>query len=212
MICHPRPNRVTPFGGLDAVTDKGLFLGNRGDLHAADGSLSRRRWALKAWICCTLTSKSGNRVVFDRPGRYYPLFFADEATALAAGHRPCAMCRHGDYQRFKQCWQAARGAGGFLSAQSIDRDLHSARIDADRRQVRFASRLGDLPDGTMLVLDGAAGPARLLWRGATWRWSHGGYDDPRGAAPEVLADVLTPAPIVDVLAAGYKPVIHPSAG
>lgn len=214
MIPHPRQNRVTPFGEIESTSAKGLFLGNRGDIHAPDGSLSNRRWAVKAWICCALASRSGSRVEFDRKGRYYPLFFADEATAFAAGHRPCAMCRHRDYQNFKRHWQDAKRIepSRFVSAAEIDGELQASRIDASRRKITFPARLGDLPDGAMLTFAGAPAEARLLWRGKTWRWSHAGYDAPQAAAATAEVSVLTPAPFVDVFKAGYAPMVHPSAG
>jgi hypothetical protein len=212
VITHPRTNRVTPFGEVEAVPSKGLFLGNRGDIHALDGSLSNRRWAVKAWICCALTSKSGSRVEFDRKGTYYPLFFADEVTAFAAGHRPCAMCRYQDYQNFKRRWQRARGIepGQFVSAADIDRELHASRVDASRRKIIFPARLGDLPDGAMVTFPEASAEARLLWRGRTWRWHHSGYDDPQAASGDSSVSVLTPAPFIEVFKVGYAPVIHPS--
>ena len=213
MITHPRQNRVTPFGEIESTAAKGLFLGNRGDIHAADGGLSNRRWAVKAWICCALTSKSGSRVEFDRKGTYYPLFFADEATAFAAGHRPCAMCRYRDYRNFKRHWQAAKHIEPhqFVSAADIDRQLQASRIDAARRKITFPARLGDLPDGAMLTFPDSPAEARLLWLGKTWRWSHSGYDDPQTAAEKADVSVLTPAPFIEVFRAGYTAVIHPSA-
>lgn len=212
-IGRPRRNRVTPTGDFEAVAAKGLFLGNRGDIHAADGGPGNRRWALKAWICCTLSPKSGNRIAFDRKGTYYPLFFLDEATAFAAGHRPCAMCRHRDYQRFKHHWQVARpvDVGAFTAAAEIDRVLHASRLDTKKRQRRFRARLGDLPDGAMLILPDTPAEARLVWQGRTWRWNQSGYDDGRPLAADLDVTVLTPAPLLDVFRAGYRPVVHLSA-
>lgn len=212
-IGRPRRNRVNPFAAFEAVTAKGLFLGNRGDIHAADGGPSNRGWAVKAWICCTLSPKSGNRIAFDRKGTYYPLFFLDEATAFAAGHRPCAMCRHRDYQRFKDHWHLARNidAGEFTAAAEIDRVLHMSRLDLKKQQRRFQARLGDLPDGAMVIFPDRPGEARLVWQGGTWCWSHAGYDDSRPAAADMDVMVLTPAPLLEVFRAGYRPVVHPSA-
>jgi hypothetical protein len=213
MITHPRQNRVTPFGEIEATPAKGLFLGNRGDIHAPDGGLSRRRSAVKAWICCTLTPKRGGRIEFDRKGTYYPLFFLDEAIAFAAGHRPCAQCRYRDYQRFKRSWNDANGLdhGHFVPAAEIDKVVHAAREGANHAGRTFEATLGDLPDGVLFTLPGAPATARLLSRGKTWRWNHTGYDDPTIVRPETRASVLTPAPYVDVFKAGYTPVIHPSA-
>lgn len=213
MISHPRPNRVTPFGEFEATSAKGMFLGNRGDIHAADGNLGHRRWALKAWICCTLSPKSGNRIEFDRKGTYYPLFFVDEATAFAAGHRPCAQCRYQDYQRFKRSWQSARGMIGdrFLPAAEIDRDLHVARVDASRRKIVHESTMGELPDGAMAAFRDSPTVPRLVWCGKTYRWSQSGYSHPEDVVADRIVDVLTPAPLIDVLRAGYELVVHDSA-
>lgn len=213
MITHPRQNRVTPFGEIEATSAKGLFLGNRGDIHAPDGSLSRRRSAVKAWICCTLTPKRGGRIEFDRKGTYYPLFFLDEATAFSAGHRPCAQCRYRDYQRFKHFWNEANGLAQsqFVPAAEIDKMVHAAREGTHHVKKTFEAQLGDLPDGTMLTLPDTASAARLLWHGKTWRWNHTGYDDTAIVRPGVRATVLTPAPFVDLFRAGYAPVIHPTA-
>jgi hypothetical protein len=210
MITRPRPNRVTPFAAIEASAAKGLFLGNRGDLHATDGNLSSRRWALKAWICCTLSPKSGNRIEFDRKGTYYPLFFADEATAFAAGHRPCAMCRHPDYQRFKRHWHLAMeiDQDRFISIKEIDEQLQAARVDSVRQQVTYRAELGALPDGSMVVQDAEPESARLLCYGKTWRWSQSGYDDERPVAACETVSVLTPAPFVRVFQTGYRPVVR----
>jgi hypothetical protein len=212
MIPHPRQNRVTPFGEFEATSAKGLFLGNRGDIHAADGNLGQRRWAVKAWICCTLSPKRGGRIEFDRKGTYYPLFFLDEATAFAAGHRPCAQCRYQDYQRFKRFWQKARGHGDdrFVSAAEIDGELHSARVDAARRKIIHTARICDLPDGVIVTYPGSPVP-RLLWRGWVHGWGQSGYEDRKPVVHEAIVNVLTPVPLVDVLQAGYSPVVHPSA-
>jgi hypothetical protein len=213
MITHPRQNRVTPFGEIEATSAKGLFLGNRGDIHAPDGTLSRRRSAVKAWICCTLTPKRGGRIEFDRKGTYYPLFFLDEATAFSAGHRPCAQCRYQDYQRFKHFWNQANGLDHrhFVPAAEIDGVLHGAREGANHVKKTFEARLGDLPDGAIVSFAEAPSTARLLLRGRAWRWNRTGYDDAMVARPDMHVTVLTPAPFIGVFKAGYAPLIHPSA-
>lgn len=213
MIPHPRQNRVTPFGTFEATPAKGLFLGNRGDIHAQDGNLGKRPWAVKAWICCTLTPKRGGRIEFDRKGTYYPLFFLDEATAFSAGHRPCAQCRYQDYQRFKRFWNEANGLAGdqFVPAAEIDKAVHAAREGERHAKKTFEAKLDDLPDGVMVTLADAPGAARLLWRGRLMRWSQAGYDDALKTKSDARVTVLTPEAYVGVLRAGYIPVIHPSA-
>jgi hypothetical protein len=213
MIPHPRQNRVTPFGTFEATSAKGTFLGNRGDIHAADGNLGRRPWAVKAWICCTLTPKRGGRIEFDRKGTYYPLFFLDEVTAFSAGHRPCAQCRYQDYQRFKHFWSQAHALAGdrFVPAAEIDKAVHAARESAGHAKKTFVAELGGLPEGVMVTLGGAPDTARLLWRGRLRRWNQSGYDDALHPELGERVTVLTPEPYVAVLRAGYIPIVHPSA-
>lgn len=148
------------------------------------------------------------------PGRYTELFFLDEATALAAGHRPCGECRHADYRRFKGLWLSAnrtRPAGRDVPIAAIDRELHRDRLGADGRPRTFSAALASLPDGVFVSVPGTREPL-LLWRGALWPWSPAGYGAPRGR-PEAgdPATVLTPRSTVATIAAGYAPGVHPSA-
>jgi hypothetical protein len=189
----PRTNRVQPDGSMSASGARGLFTGNRGVLHDAEGRLVRR-WTTRAWICCRLEWR-GRRRPLMTPGRWTELFFLDEAAALAAGHRPCAACRHGDYRRFQALWP------GSPPAPAMDRALHAARLGP-----RPSSDPQALPDGSFVCHP--EGPALVL-AGRLLRYSPEGYTGrlvPVGPLP-----VLTPAPISAVLAAGYRPVIHPSA-
>ncbi|WP_223861608.1 LIM domain-containing protein [Geminicoccus harenae] len=199
---------MTPFGTIEASPHRGRCLGNRGDLHRADGTLGRS-WRVARWITCTLQGRNGYRVTFDRPGCYYPLFFADEAVALAAGHRPCAQCRRDDFLRFRACWRQAHGLppDQFVSADEIDQALHAARIDRNSRQITHTAPLGDLPDSTFVTLADAPEAPFLLWDGSLHPWSHGGYGAPRTARPDAMARVLTPLPIVTTLRAGYRPLV-----
>src|SRR2546423_14641693 len=124
----PRQNRVTPSGNIIATTDRGMFMGNRGVLHDAEGHI-RRAWQLKRWIVCVLAFKGRKRQV-TTPGRYTELFFLDEATALAAGHRPCAEGRRDRFNAFRMAWGSAhpRTVGSPLPpADEVDRQLHAAR-------------------------------------------------------------------------------------
>ena len=203
----PRQNRVSPFGDIEAVAARGLLIGNRGILHDAAGRLGQARWRHPHWIACRLDFGGVRRQVM-APGRWTELFFLDEAVALAAGHRPCAYCRREDFRRFAAAWREAHG--GSARASEIDRALHVARIDPRRRHQRTVRAFADsLPEGAFFAtLDG---PAWLVSRPYALRWTHHGYDL---AAPMPAGEVavLTPAPTVTVLRAGYRPALHPSAG
>ena len=201
----PRCNRVTPFGQLEATPERGRFMGNRSIL-TAGRSGRMRAWTTQAWVCCR-TDFRGRRVTFDSPRHYTPLFFADEAVALAAGHRPCAECRNADYKAFKAAFRLARGLAeeAPLSAAQVDRALHDARI-RDGRKRTYVAVLGDLPAGAFLLRPTAPDQALLLTEGGLRRWAHGGYGPLENADPEETetVTVLTPAPTVAVLKAGYR--------
>lgn len=214
MVQRPRSNRVTPFGALERSAARGTIMGNRGDLHGRDGEIVRA-WKVKAWIACTTVGKDGYRVAFDRPGFYAPLFALDEATMLAAGHRPCAQCRRDAFLRFKAAWaRAGLVLGGDApSAAGIDAVLHAARLGPDGRQRRHRAQAGDLPDGVMVA---TASPdpaglraAALIWRGRLRPWSHDGYGLPQPLEADAEVEVLTPEPTVAVLRAGYVPEVAP---
>ncbi len=199
-------NRVTPEGDIVADPARGTLMGNRGGrLHRPDRTLGPARWRSRAWIACTLSFRDRHRTVM-APDSYTELFFLDEATACAAGHRPCAECRRADYTRFKTLW--TRTLGPAPRAADIDRALHAARLDARRRKAILTADLDSLPDGAMI----RAGDGPRLVRGdATWLWTHAGYTapDPRTPGP---VQVLTPAPLLALMSAGYAPGVHPSAG
>jgi hypothetical protein len=167
----------------------------------------------RAWVTCRLEFKGRRRVVMT-PGRYTELFFLDEATALAAGHRPCGECRRADYRRFKTLWLAAnprRGLGDEVPIGAIDRELHRDRLGPDGRPLTFTTELGSLPDGVFVARPDARDPL-LLWRGALWPWSPAGYGTPV-MTPEAgtRVTVLTPRSTAATIAAGYVPAVHPSA-
>lgn len=201
----PRQNRVTPRSKIIAHPARGLMMGNRGCLHDAAGRLVRD-WAVRRWIICLTDFKDRRRALM-QPGRYSELFFLDEAVALAAGHRPCAECRRADYRRFCAAWAAA-GLGGDLGADAMDLILHAHRRTAARAQATWTAPYGDLPDGTFV----AAGDGAFLVRGGgLYPYDPAGYLRPCPRPPSGMATVLTPAPTVRVLAAGYRPLLHPSA-
>jgi hypothetical protein len=142
------------------------------------------------------------------PGRWTALFFLDEATALAAGHRPCAYCRRGDYLDYAGAWRAAAGLARRPGAQEMNAALHGERVDRSRRQRTRLMPAAGLPDGVMARADGTTG---LLLGGALRPWSHGGYSAPAAAALPATVEVLTPPSTVAAIAAGYRPLVHPSA-
>jgi hypothetical protein len=200
-----RRNRVTPFGEIIATEARGLLFGNRGVLHDEEGRLVRA-WQVRRWIACRLEFK-GRRRPLMRPGRFTELFFLDEATALAAGHRPCAECRREDFLRFRQAWMALH-PNGSPRVDDIDRVMHAERIDSGGVKRLHEARLEDLPDGTMLA---EGGWAWLLMDGTLLRWSPSGYHSRQTTRGPATVMVLTPPSVIDVLRAGYEPGIHPSA-
>jgi hypothetical protein len=200
----PLQNRVTPTGEIVAQPWRGALMGNRGILHDAGNRLGTARWRHKNWVCCVTEFRGRHREVMPPPGsptRYTALFFRDEVSALAAGHRPCGECRNADWRRFKAAWAVA-GLPGWMAAE-IDRVLHAARVTRTRQQVTFDADFAMLPDGVFLTRDAEAAPL-LKWHERLWRWSPEGYAD-AGVRPVGTVRVLTPAPTVAVIRAGYAP-------
>jgi hypothetical protein len=197
----PLQNRVTPLSELIATPARGLVYGNRGCLHDETGAI-RRRFAVKRWIACRLEFKGWHRTPLLQPGRFTELFFLDEATAFAAGHRPCALCRRADYDRFV----ALVGA----RADEVDERLHGERLDGRGRRLHPA-RAADLPDGAFVLEDGEPW---LVLGGELARWTPEGYAErhPRRRGEE--AALITPPTLVDVLRSGWHgsvPLLHGSA-
>jgi hypothetical protein len=150
-IGMPRRNRVTPLGELIATPERGLVYGNRGCLHDADGRI-RRSHNGRRWIACRLEFAGRRRAPLMAPGRYTELFFLDEATALAAGHRPCAECRRSDYVRLTECWRELHPEQ--LGADAIDAQLHAERlVPGTRRRRLHWMPFADIPDGGMVLID-----------------------------------------------------------
>lgn len=201
----PRQNRVTPYGELVAVPDRGMFWGNRGRLHDRKGNLVRYSSG-RAWAICVLEFKGRRRPLW-APGKLTELFFLDEATALAAGHRPCGECRNPDYQAFKTAWAAAH-SGKDITAPAIDAHLHADRLSNPGIRRTYPARLADLPDGAMVELDRRSW---LVANGQLLAWSPGGYRDRHARPPATPVTVLTPQATIATLAAGYQPILHPTA-
>jgi hypothetical protein len=195
----PLRNRVSPFSDLIAVAERGSLMGNRGVLHDERRRIVRFSQG-RRWICC-LTEFRGRRRVPMTPGRYTELFFLDEATALAAGHRPCHECRRADALRFREAWARAAGAPAGTPLEAVDRALHEDRLEAPGRMRRWRARLADLPDGAMVELGGAA---FLVWDGALRGWTPEGYGSAR-RGPDGPVRVLTPRALCAAIAAGYAP-------
>jgi hypothetical protein len=205
-------NRVTPTGAIIATPARGAMLGNRGGaFHLPNRTLGKRRWASKQWICCRLEFKGRRRVVMS-PGLYTELFFLDEVTALAAGHRPCFECRREDALKFAQLWAQSEGRPGRATAGEMDEVLHAERLDGQGAKRTDRARLTRLPAGTFFLWrdepcllaslrDGQ--PRCALWRPE-------GYfplRDPPGEDAE--ADILTPPSIRRVMNQGYWPPLPP---
>ena len=193
----PLQNRVTPLGELVAVPERGLVYGNRGCLHDA-GRRIRRPFQVTRWIACRLEFRGRHRADPMEPGRYTGLFFLDEATAFAAGHRPCYECRREDYDRYM-------AAAGFRRAGDADGQLHAERLGPRRR-----AAFGELPDGAFVLLEDAPW---LVLGGELLRWTPGGYTE-RRERPSGAAAAITPATTLAVLRAGWNgvvPFVHPSA-
>lgn len=200
----PLQNRVTPFGEIVAIAQRGTFTGNRGIIHdPATRTLLKKRWATKAWLICLCDFQGRRRAVMS--GRSWTeLFFLDEAIALAAGHRPCFFCRRRAAQAFRDAWAKSRRMRVPLAAE-MDAVLHAERLDHGRKRLHaLPGAVAELPDGAVIA---AAGQAYTLAGGSAFRWTARGYAA-AGRTPRVDA-LLTPSSTLGALRAGYRPVLHP---
>jgi hypothetical protein len=203
----PLQNRVTPQGEIIADPHRGLFTGNRGIIHdPRTRTLLSRRWASKAWLVCVCDFKGRRRDVMGTRS-WTELFFLDEATALAAGHRPCFFCRRADAGAFVAAWQQGNRVVDARAAQ-IDVVLHRERLDRRSKRLHpLSGALEDLPDGAMVR---AGNDDYLMLQGRFLRWSAGGYRRADDVSRRDAA-LLTPPSTVRALLSGYRPVLHPSA-
>ena len=201
----PLQNRVTPTGEIIASPHRGLFVGNRGIIHdPATKTLLRKRWSCPAWLICVLEFRGRRRKVMG--GRSWTeLFFLDEATAFAAGHRPCFFCRRDDANRFRAAWEQGNGVTDVL-APEIDAVLHRERLASGKTLHPLPMKLEKLPDGTM-VQDGDE--SFLIADGKALKWSPAGYTKATRAPSD--AKLLTPPSTVRAFVAEFRPVLHPSA-
>jgi hypothetical protein len=201
----PLQNRVTPFGEIVATPQRGLFTGNRGIIHdPGTKTLLRRRWTTKAWLVCRCDYKGRRRDVMARRS-WTELFFLDEATALAAGHRPCFFCRREAAEAFRAAWTTENG-GMRPAASDMDAILHGERQHRGAKRIHpLTAAIADLPDGTMIAANDAA---FVIAAGQPLLWSADGY---RSAdALPFIDGLITPPSTVAALQAGYRPVLHPS--
>lgn len=200
-------NRVDPKGEFHSISAKGNLMGNRGILHD-DNQTVVRSHQHQNWVTCALSFKGRKRKIMS-PGKYTELFFLDEATALAAGHRPCADCRRERYRDFTRTWRQTHGEPepGRTLPQSVDKALHAARIKRDRQKFTFEAAVGALPDGT-IFFDGEEGV--MVWQGRHLLWRFEGYTD-RNVIADQDVTVLTPQPLVEVFKNGFVPLVHATA-
>ena len=202
----PLQNRVNPLGELFASPARGMLFGNRGGrFHTDAKTLTARRWASRQWICCVLEFKGRRRDVW---GRYYTeLFFLDEPTALAAGHRPCFECRRQDAESFAETWRKAKRLSARPYADEMDLVLHGERLDGRAKRLHRRD-IDALPDAAFVLLDGTPYAVR---GDSLLPWTPKGYDVRKPRPRSVTVDVLTPPAILAVLSHGYRPDWHPSA-
>jgi hypothetical protein len=205
----PLQNRVDPFGAIHAVAERGSFIGNRGIIHdPATKTLLRRRWTTKAWIICVCEFRGRRRDVMAKRS-WTELFFLDEPTALAAGHRPCFYCRRERANAFAAAFAEGLGRTA-LRAPEIDAILHGERLAAGNRPTApDPVKLSTLPDGIMIA---AEGKPYLLAGQQALPWSFGGYGKPVPLA-RLGGDLMlvTPPSTVAALRAGYRPTLPTSA-
>ena len=205
----PLQNRVTPLGELIADPARGLVYGNRGCLHDGGGRV-RRRSGVKRWLACRLQFRGWHRETLLQPGTFTELFFLDEATALAAGHRPCALCRRGDYDRLVELWSDLHP--GQRGADAIDAQLHGERVDLPtRRRCLHEVALDELPDGSFVLQDDEP---HLVLGSSLLAWSPAGYRNAEPRPRGVRARLITPPSLVELLRGDREPLVpflHPSA-
>jgi hypothetical protein len=208
----PLQNRVSPFSTLTATPERGSWTGNRGVIHNADKEIVRNH-TVKYWITCELKYKDFQRKVMTS-NRWTELFFLDEATAFAAGHRPCGFCRNPDFKRFKSLWLLANseryGLEANVKMDIIDNFIHQERLDTNGSQKTFKAVLNTLPDGIFIAF-GDTEKAFLWYQQNLYEWSFSGYTKILEFVQNQEVDVLTPLSYVEVFKVGYLPQIHSSA-
>lgn len=206
----PLQNRVTPTGELIATSARGTLTGNRGIIHSQAKKIVRQ-WQSKAWIACLLKFKDHHREVMS-PNTWTELFFLDEVTAFAAGHRPCGYCRRQDFKKFKELWRAANP--NLVTGQSIkfvDEVLHKERVSKNRTKLFYDDLLKTLPGGTMFMLPEIANQYFVLKQDKVFKWTSQGYETHLSVPGDTSVRVLTPRSVVNTFAQGYEPGFHESS-
>jgi hypothetical protein len=196
-------NRVNPFGELIKTPARGNLMGNRGVIHNNHGEI-KQPYKLKAWITCLLQFK-GRKFKIMAPNRWTALFFLDEATAFAAGHRPCNECRRNDFMKFKSFWIKGNPEYGFSTKTKIaeiDAVLHSERINADKEKVIFEMDISEIPNGTFVLVKSIP---HLFFQSSLYEWTPHGYTNTTSLPSDSRLTILTPKSIVKMFGAGYVP-------
>jgi hypothetical protein len=206
----PLQNRVNPFGTIVTAPERGAWTGNRGVIHNAEKRIIKH-YAVKYWITCVLEYKGIRRTVMS-PNKWTELFFLDEATAFAAGHRPCGFCRNADFKKFKSLWVAANGAKYNVTEKTkmaiIDEYIHQERLNKDGSRRRYKALLHGLPTGTHVTLEEEK--SCLWYKGKLFEWSFSGYREIFTILKNQEVEVLTPCSYVNVFKMGYVPQVHES--
>ena len=203
----PLQNRVNPFGEIFVSESRGTFTGNRGVIHRNKKIIAP--FKTKYWITCALEYKNAKRQVMTE-NRWTELFFLDEATAFAAGHRPCGFCRHPKFKLFKNLWLEANEKNHYLpdtSVKSMDAVLHAERIDSDDRKLFYYDILYNLPNGTFIQPENSE-DSYLYFNKKLLRWTPFGYAETLELPNNTSVKVLTPKTVVAVFLKGYMPEIH----
>lgn len=196
-------NRVDPSGNIINTAARGSWMGNRGQLHD-DTKFIQRSFKLKAWLTCRLQFRDRRRIVM-APGLYTELFFLDEATAFAAGHRPCFECRREDHYRFKMYWLKGNKEYGFSKKtpiKDIDAVLHNERINHAGNKVTYLDNIDNLPTGTFIFMNEQP---YLIASNYLHHWTAFGYDNKKTLPTNQIVTILTPRSIVNTFSAGYIP-------
>ncbi|EOD5215689.1 hypothetical protein [Pseudomonas aeruginosa] len=203
-------NRVDPSGQLHAVSDRGALMGNRGILHNAENQIIRP-WAHKSWVTCLLSYKNIKRSKPFSAGNYSELFFLDEATAFAAGHRPCSYCQRERSKLFKAAWLNANAPcteHSDISMPKLDAQLHKERSLRGGTKITYQESAGTLPKGAMFAHNGSF---FLASENGYLPWTFSGYGSAIDLSPTTSVSVLTPKSIVAAFTHGFQPYLHPSA-
>jgi hypothetical protein len=193
----PLQNRVNPYGEICFSQERGNYMGNRGCLHNGDQKIIKHH-QLKRWIICLLEFKTYYRKVMIK-GRYTELFFWDEATAFAAGHRPCAQCQRSRFTEFRNAWREANEQPTLLT-EEIDSFLHNERLSENK----IWQSIDELPNGVFVEFEDKP---HLVKDKKLYEWTFGGYSKTETISTEYKLKVLTPDSLVKTFQNGFEPHI-----